>query len=142
MPSTFPLFPYAAFVLAGAVAGAGLGRQDPAVRRRRAVVWGVGLLVAGAAVALALKGIVPFWGPSPGYALLRMGGLLLLLRVVEDVSRREWPGSGRWPSSDTRRCSSTSSISTSSGAASWPPHRWARWRAASASPRAWRSWSS
>jgi uncharacterized membrane protein len=92
VPSTFPLFPYAAFVLAGAVAGAGLGRQDLAVRRRRAVVWGVGLLVAGAAVALALKGIVPFWGPSPGYALLRMGGLLLLLRVVEDVSRREWPG--------------------------------------------------
>jgi uncharacterized membrane protein len=92
VPSTFPLFPYAAFVLAGAVAGAGLGRQETAVRRRRGVVWGVGLLIVGAAVALALQGVVPFWGPSPGYALLRMGGLLLLLRVVEDVSRREWPG--------------------------------------------------
>jgi hypothetical protein len=91
-PSTFPLFPYAAFVLAGAVAGAALGRQDPEVRRRRSVRWGAGLLVVGAAVAFALAGVVPFWGPSPGYALLRLGGLLLLLRVVEGVSRREWPG--------------------------------------------------
>jgi len=92
VPSTFPLFPYAAFVLAGAVAGAGLGRQDAAVRHRRAVAWGAVLLVSGVALAFALKGAVPFWGPSPGYALLRMGGLLLLLRVVEEVSRREWPG--------------------------------------------------
>ena len=92
VPSTFPLFPYAAFVMAGAVAGAGLGRQDLAVRRRRAVVWGGGLLAVGAVTSLALRGVVPFWGPSPGYALLRMGGLLLLLRAVEDVSRRQWPG--------------------------------------------------
>jgi len=92
VPSTFPLFPYAAFVLAGAVAGAGLGRQDAAVRHRRAVAWGAVLLVSGVALAFALKGAVPFWGPSPGYALLRLGGLLLLLRVVEEVSRREWPG--------------------------------------------------
>jgi hypothetical protein len=92
VPSTFPLFPYAAFVLAGAVAGAALGRQDPAVRRRRAIVWGTGLLVAGAALSLALRGAVPFWGPSPGYAVLRLGGLLLLLRAVEGVSRRGWPG--------------------------------------------------
>jgi uncharacterized membrane protein len=92
--STFPLFPYAAFVLAGAVAGAALGRQDHAARRRRAVAWGVGLLAAGAVVAIALKGRVDFWGPSPGYALLRLGGLLLLLRVVEDVARRGFSGIG------------------------------------------------
>ena len=92
VPSTFPLFPYSAFVLAGAVAGAALGRQDPAVRHRRAVAWGGLLLIAGAVLAFALKGTVPFWGPSPGYALLRLGGLLLLLRVVEGVSRRGWPG--------------------------------------------------
>jgi len=92
IPSTFPLFPFAAFVLAGAVAGAGLGRQDPAVRNRRAVVWGLGLLAAGVAAALALRGIVPFWGPSPGYALMRLGGLLLLLRGVLEIAQREWPG--------------------------------------------------
>jgi uncharacterized membrane protein len=92
VPSTFPLFPYSAFVLAGAVAGAALGRQDPAVRRRREVAWGGGLLAVGAAVAVALKGTVPFWGPSPGYALLRLGGLLLLLGAVEGVSRRGAPG--------------------------------------------------
>ena len=92
VPSTFPLFPYAAFVLAGAVAGAALGRQDPAVRHRRAVLWGAGLLAVGLAVAVALNGVVPFWGPSPGYTLLRVGGLLLLLRAVEGAARREWPG--------------------------------------------------
>jgi hypothetical protein len=92
VPSTFPLFPYAAFVLAGAVAGASLGRQDQAVRSRRAIVWGAGLLAVGVALAVALRGAVPFWGPSPGYALLRLGGLLLLLRAVEELSRREWPG--------------------------------------------------
>lgn len=92
VPSTFPLFPYSAFVLVGAVAGAALGRQDPAVRRRRAVEWGAGLLAMGAILAFSLKGTVAFWGPSPGYVLLRLGGLLLLLRIVEDVSRRDWPG--------------------------------------------------
>src|SRR5216110_3164372 len=67
VPSTFPLFPYAAFVFAGAVAGAALGRQDPAVRSRRAIVWGVGLLAVGVALSVALRRVVPFWGPSPGY---------------------------------------------------------------------------
>jgi hypothetical protein len=52
----------------------------------------VGLLAVGAALAVALRGTVPFWGPSPGYALLRLGGLLLLLRAVEEASRRGWPG--------------------------------------------------
>ena len=92
IPSIFPLFPFAAFVLAGAVAGAALGRQDPAVRNRRAVVWGLGLLAAGVLAALALRGIVPFWGPSPGYALMRLGGLLLLLRAVLEIAERGWPG--------------------------------------------------
>jgi len=92
VPSAFPLFPYSAFVLAGAVAGAALGRQDPARRRRRAVVWGAGLVALGAGLALALEGSVGFWGASPGYAILRLGGLLLLLRVVEDVARHGYPG--------------------------------------------------
>jgi hypothetical protein len=88
-PSAFPIFPYSAFVLAGTVAGAALGRQDAATRARRALVGGGGLVAAGAILAVALKGRVEFWGPSPGYALLRLGALLLLLLGVEKLVRRE-----------------------------------------------------
>lgn len=87
-PSVFPVFPYSAFVLAGTVAGAALGRQDARTRARRAAVWGGGLLAAGTILSLALHGRVDFWGPSPGYALLRLGGLVLLLLGVEAVARR------------------------------------------------------
>ena len=90
-PSQFPIFPYAAFVLAGTVAGAVLGRQYPEVRRRRAVLGGLAMIVAGALIALALRGVVGFWGVSPGYALIRLGGLLLILRAVEWYAVREWP---------------------------------------------------
>jgi hypothetical protein len=56
-------------------------------------VWGgLGLITAGVVVALALRGVVGFWGVSPGYALIRMGGLLLLLRLVEAIAVREAPG--------------------------------------------------
>src|SRR4051812_26317155 len=46
-PSQFPIFPYAAFVLAGTVAGAWLGRPDRATRRRRSLGAAVGLIAAG-----------------------------------------------------------------------------------------------
>jgi fucose 4-O-acetylase-like acetyltransferase len=82
-PSQFPLFPYAAFVLAGTVAGAQLGRQEMSVRRQRTLAWGAGLMAAGALIAWPLRSHVDFWGPSPAYVLLRLGGLLLLLRMVE-----------------------------------------------------------
>jgi uncharacterized membrane protein len=90
--STFPLFPYSAFVLAGTVAGAALGRRDPATRRRRALVWGVGLVAAGVVLARALLGRVDFWSISPGYALIRLGGLVLLLRLVEVAANAALPG--------------------------------------------------
>jgi hypothetical protein len=86
--SPFPVFPYSAFVLAGTVAGAALGRQDAGVRRRRSLVWGTLLVLAGALAALPLAGVVGFWGVSPAYTLLRLGGLLLLLQFVErEVAR-------------------------------------------------------
>jgi fucose 4-O-acetylase-like acetyltransferase len=87
--STFPIFPFSAFVLAGTVAGALVGRQEPHRRHRRAVLGGLLLMAAGALLALVLKDTVWFWGVSPGYALLRIGGLLLLLRLVEALTRRE-----------------------------------------------------
>ncbi len=86
--SIFPLFPFAAFVLAGTVAGAQLGRQDPQTRRRRAVAWGLGLIALGTLLAAALAPRVDFWTVSPGYVLLRLGGLILLLLGVEAASTR------------------------------------------------------
>jgi hypothetical protein len=90
--SHFPVFPFAAFVLAGTVAGAALGRQEEGVRRRRARVFGAILIATGALLAMPLSGVVDFWGVSPAYALLRLGGLLILLQLVEKASRRSWPG--------------------------------------------------
>jgi uncharacterized membrane protein len=90
--STFPLFPYAAFVLAGTVAGAALGRQEPPVRHRRALGWGIGLVLGGAVLAPLLEGRVDYWSISPAYVLVRLGGLLLLLRGVEALVARGMPG--------------------------------------------------
>lgn len=90
--STFPIFPYAAFVLAGTLAGAGLGRVDPPRRRRRALAWGSGLLAAGAVLDLVLAGSVDFWSVSPAYVLLRLGALVLVLPVVDWAVRARVPG--------------------------------------------------
>ena len=92
VPSRFPLFPFAAFVLAGTVAGAALGRQDPSRRHRRAVLFGGGLLAAGALLAVVLAGRVDFWTISPAYALLRLGGLILVMRLVELAASHDVPG--------------------------------------------------
>jgi len=87
-PSQFPIFPFASFVLAGTVAGAALGRQDPATRQRRGLVWGFGLIASGVLLSSLLRGVVDFWGVSPAYALIRIGALLLILLGVEALSRR------------------------------------------------------
>ena len=89
--SHFPVFPFSAFVLAGTVAGATLGRQEESVRRRRSLLWGTLLVLAGAVASAPLESFVDFWGVSPAYALLRLGGLLLLLQGVERAARRESP---------------------------------------------------
>jgi hypothetical protein len=90
--SRFPLLPYAAFVFAGGVAGAALGRQDEPTRRRRAWRYGAGLVALGIVLAILLQSRVDFWGPSPGYSCLRIGGLLILLRLVERAARAQLPG--------------------------------------------------
>ncbi|HUG55115.1 MAG TPA: acyltransferase family protein [Vicinamibacteria bacterium] len=93
-PSHFPVFPFAAFVLAGTAAGAWLGRTDRATRRRRATRAGTALVAAGLLLAAVLAGDVPFWTVSPAYALIRLGALALLLPLVErtaDVAGRIVP---------------------------------------------------
>jgi hypothetical protein len=42
-------------------------------------------------LALALEGRVDFWGPSPAYVLVRLGALLLLLRVIEAAAATGHP---------------------------------------------------
>jgi hypothetical protein len=90
--SRFPVFPYSAFVLGGTLAGATLGRVEPMKRRRRAISWGLSLLVLGAVLAAVLGDRVDFWSVSPAYAVLRLGALLLLLEAVELVARLDLPG--------------------------------------------------
>ena len=91
--SRFPVFPFAAFVLAGTLAGATLGRAEPTTRHRREVAWGLCLVALGAVLSRALSGRVDFWGASPAYAFVRLGGLLVLLRLVEAVASARMPGS-------------------------------------------------
>jgi hypothetical protein len=90
--SRFPVFPFAAFVLAGTLAGATVGRAEPERRHRREIGWGLGLVCLGAVLAWPLAGRVDYWGASPAYAFVRLGGLLLLLRLVESAARAELPG--------------------------------------------------
>lgn len=92
--SPFPVFPFSLFVLAGTVAGAELGREDALVRKSRSVAWGAGLIAAGLALYFPFESVVDFWGVSPSYALLRLGGLLILLQLVERAARNEWTGIG------------------------------------------------
>jgi uncharacterized membrane protein len=92
--SYFPLFPYSAFVLAGTVAGATLGRQEARIRHRRALLWGTAMMVSGWLLSYPLAGKVSFWGPSPAYVLLRIGGIVLLLRLVEVAAERGGKGVG------------------------------------------------
>jgi fucose 4-O-acetylase-like acetyltransferase len=90
--SRFPIFPFSAFVLAGTLAGATLGRVEPALRHRRALVAGAALLGLGAIAGWLLAGKVDYWGPSPAYSLVRLGGLVLLMRLVEIAAQAALPG--------------------------------------------------
>jgi len=90
--SHFPVFPFAAFVLAGTLAGAALGRQDARTRRRRGLWWAAGLLVFGSLLSLLLSERVDFWRISPGYVLLRLGGLILVLLGIEVLADRNLLG--------------------------------------------------
>lgn len=90
--SHFPLLPFAVFVLAGSLAGATIGRQEPGRRHQRAWRAGCALLAGGYGLHLVLPDSIDFWHISPAYVLIRLGGLLLLLRLVEAWAQRLWPG--------------------------------------------------
>jgi hypothetical protein len=90
--SPFPLFPFSAFVLSGTLAGLLLGKQERHVREKRTLLGGLSLLVLGGTLGVALEGRVDFWGVSPAYVLVRLGGLLLLLRLVEEAAEGHWLG--------------------------------------------------
>jgi len=90
--SRFPVFPFSAFVLAGTLGGATIGRVEPRTRHRRELWWGLGLVALGVALTWALAGRVDYWGASPAYAFVRLGGLLLLLRLVESSAEAGLPG--------------------------------------------------
>ena len=88
-PSQFPVFPFAAFVLAGTVAGAWLGRTDRVTRHRRSVRAALALIAAGRDPHASCSPGASTSGPSrPRYALLRMGGLVLVLAAVEWAAAR------------------------------------------------------
>ncbi len=91
--SRFPVFPFSAFVLAGTLAGAVMGRADPKVRHRRALLTGGALVALGLCVAWLSAGRIPYWwGASPAYVVMRLGGLLLLMRLVEAAANAALPG--------------------------------------------------
>jgi hypothetical protein len=90
--SPFPLFPFSIFVLTGTLAGLALGRRPAGERRKRTLALGGGLLLAGIVIAPFLADRVDFWGVSPAYVLIRLGGLLLLLQLVEVAARADFPG--------------------------------------------------
>jgi hypothetical protein len=90
--SRFPVFPFSAFVLGGTLAGATIGRAEPRIRHRREIMWGLGLVAFGLALGWMLSGRVDYWGASPAYAVVRLGALLALLRLVEAAARADLPG--------------------------------------------------
>src|SRR5262249_51461438 len=90
--STFPVFPYSAFVLAGTMAGAALGRRDPATRHRRALAWGTGLVAAGAVLARALEGRVASGTLPPGSPPIRWAALVLPPPLVGAAATAALPG--------------------------------------------------
>ena len=93
---TFTLFPWAGFVLAGAVVGVALdgGRGWPPWRLHAAVAV-AGITVAGASYWAAwqppLFPTARFWTTSPAFFALRAGLLVVLVAVAWLWSARPWP---------------------------------------------------
>jgi uncharacterized membrane protein len=97
---TFTLFPWAAFVPAGAVLGVAIeGAMSsgwrPASLQAAVLLSGVALMVAGVWASMQ-SAIFPasFWTTSPTYFMVRTGVILVLVCVGWLWSVRPWAGSG------------------------------------------------
>ena len=93
---TFTLFPWAAFVLAGAVLGLALdgGREWPPWRLQAVVALTGSLIVATSYWASWQPAVFPtarFWTTSPAFFALRVGVLVVLVAVAWLWSARPWP---------------------------------------------------
>ncbi len=90
--TSFSLFPWPGFVLAGAVAGVFMATLDGAERERRVMRWfgGAGAVACVAAFGLSL-GPSPyadsrFWTSSPSFFLLRCGAQFVALAVAWQIA--------------------------------------------------------
>jgi uncharacterized membrane protein len=95
--TTFTLFPWMAFLLAGAAAGTWLARTRSEGPERRAIagLTGLGMVVAAAGYAASfLPPIYPqtdFWTSSPTFFFLRLG-VVIAATGVAYLATRVWEG--------------------------------------------------
>jgi len=98
--TTFALFPWAGFLLAGSGIGLWLDRASDQSRERRALVTcaalGVGLALAGYAAAFRppIYAVTDFWTSSPTFFFVRLGLLMVALSFAY-VSMLWMPGQAR-----------------------------------------------
>ncbi len=96
--ATFTVFPWAGFVLAGAVPGVAIAAargSDAMTRRVAAACAGVGILLAavgyGTSLLPPLYPSVSFWTSSPTFFCLRVGLLALGIGLAFLWEHRPWP---------------------------------------------------
>jgi uncharacterized membrane protein len=95
--ATFTLFPWMAFLLAGAAAGTWLGltRSEGSERRAIAGLTGLGLVVATAGYAASflppIYAQTDFWTSSPTFFFLRLG-IVTVATGLAFVATRVWAG--------------------------------------------------
>jgi uncharacterized membrane protein len=100
MLSNFVFFPWAGFVLAGALAGLALDAARTPQQERQANSWFAGLGVATAVIAYALSFLPTpyvqssFWTTSPAFFFLRLGILTAFVPAAALWESR--PGAGNW----------------------------------------------
>jgi uncharacterized membrane protein len=96
--STFTLFPWAGFVMAGALVGLFIGSADERLSEARLMGWfvaaGIALVVGGYAASLApaIYANSSFWTSSPTFFFLRTGVLIVLTASAWWWRRPGWSG--------------------------------------------------
>jgi uncharacterized membrane protein len=94
--SAFALFPWAAFVLAGAAVGLILDSTPNSVLERRTNTWlgigGAGIALVGYATSFLppIYAATSFWTSSPTFFFLRLGIVIMLVPFAYVWDRRYW----------------------------------------------------